>query len=85
MKFKIARTIAMLLLIVAVFCALYMHRVSQAQAELLFYVFVVLAVLGGVILFVFYRCPYCKQRFPLGKHVRTTKCPHCGKDLGTPI
>ena len=44
-----------------------------------------LAVIGLLALFIFYRCPHCKGRFPMKKPLNTTVCPHCGKDLGAKI
>lgn len=85
MNFKTARILSILLFAASMVAAMSLYMVPQAYALAAVGLFILLAAAAFAILMVFYRCPYCKERFPVGKNIRSTKCPHCGKELDTTI
>lgn len=85
MDFKIARKVSLTCFTAALVDAVVLYVVPQAYANLVIGIFVGLAILGFGALFLFFRCPYCKKRFPMRKPVGANCCPHCGQDLGTKI
>lgn len=85
MDFKVARKISLVCFSAALVDAVALYVVPQAYANLVIGIFVGLAIIGFAALFLFFRCPSCKKRFPMGKPVGANCCPHCGQDLGTKI
>lgn len=83
--FKIARKISVVCFAIALVLAFAMYVAPVEYIYPMTAAFAILAVIGLLALFVLYRCPYCKGRFPMKKLLNTTVCPHCGKDLGAKI
>lgn len=71
--FKIARKISVACFAIALVLAFAMYIAPVEYIYPMTAAFAILAVIGLLALFVLYRCPYCKGRFPMKKPLNTDR------------
>lgn len=80
MRLYISKLLTVILPVIGVLCIF-----GFAFAGNIFYgwvLFVVLALLSGLINTIFFRCPHCGKSIPANSTVNQKYCPLCGEDLG---
>lgn len=80
MRLYISKLLTVILPVIGVLCIF-----GFTFAGNIFYgwvVFVVLALISGLINTIFFRCPHCGKSIPANSTVNQKYCPLCGEDLG---
>lgn len=80
MKLYISKLLSTVLPVVGVLCIF--GFAFAGNIALGWVLFVVLALISGIINTVFFRCPHCGKSIPANSTVNQKYCPLCGEDLG---
>lgn len=80
MKLYISKVLSTVLPVVGVFCIF--GFAFAGNIALGWVLFVVLALISGLINTIFFRCPHCGKTIPANSTVNQKYCPLCGEDLG---
>ena len=80
MKLYISKMLSTILPVVGVMCIF--GFAFAGNIALGWVLFVVLALISGLINTIFFRCPHCGKAIPANSTVNQKYCPLCGEDLG---
>lgn len=80
MKLYISKLLSTALPIVGVLCIF--GFAFAGNISMGWILFVVLALISGIINTIFFRCPHCGKSIPANCTVNQKYCPLCGEDLG---
>lgn len=73
------KPIDIILIVLCVLVVILFFAAGETGKVLLAYIAFALAVIGVILMFMFWRCPYCNRY--LGRSYGKKYCPHCGRKL----
>lgn len=82
MSFMKARKVSLILVLLGIFCSLFLFAFVEVNAFFIALVVISLALIASAVVVTvkFYRCPHCHELFPVRSGIRDF-CPSCGKKL----